>query len=177
MYNYDEITVRNLVKLMLGGDISSVELCKYYLKRISKLNPAINGLVQKVEPEQVLNQAMAADKAAALVQSLGRLHGLPITIKDVVKVAGMVSCKGSTAFANKKWDQDATVIQRLRDEGAIILGISNVPEFLLAFETDNLVYGRTNNPWNLNRTSGGSSGGEAALLASGCTALSLGYVS
>lgn len=130
-------------------------------------------LPQSRERIIVLLQASQADENVNANKALGKLHGLPITIKDCFKVKDMTCSAGSVGLA-KMANEDATAVARLRAEGAIILGLTNVPEFLLAAESDNLLYGRSNNPHNANYTCGGSSGGEAAIIAAGGSALGLG---
>lgn len=121
--------------------------------------------------ERALEEARAADQALAHREVSGPLHGVPITIKDNLDTAGIVSTggtKGRKGFVPK---YDATVVARLRGAGAILLGKTNTPELTMAYETDNLVYGRTNNPYDQSCTCGGSSGGAAAILAAGGAAL------
>src|SRR5207248_3834816 len=104
-------------------------------------------------------------------QGLGPLHGVPLSIKSSINVGGGFRCEAGTKLrAGCVPSEDAVLVRRLRRAGAIILGVTNTPELLMAWETDNLLYGRTNNPWDVARTSGGSSGGEAAAIASGCSA-------
>src|SRR5580658_5660928 len=149
-------------------ELSPVELVEAHLARIEKLNPTLNAFVQ-VDAEGARRQARAAEDAVSH-EKLGPLHGVPISIKSSIEVKGMRCEAGSklrTGFVAK---QDAPLVSRLRNAGAIILGTTNAPELLMAWETDNLLYGRTNNPWDLSRTPGGSSGGEAAAIATGCSA-------
>lgn len=164
----------HLIQAMKSGELSALEVMEQHLNRIEKMNPLLNGLVQQLPREECLRQALQADQNRVDGLRLGRLHGLPITIKDTHLVKGFVSCVGCVGLKNKIAEVDSTIVSRLRSEGAIIIGITNVPEFLSSFETDNDVYGRTNNPYNLEFTSGGSSGGCAALVASGCIPLSIG---
>jgi len=152
--------------------ISPVELVQAHLARIAKLNPKLNAFVQ-VDAERARKQAKAAEAALTSrpgADSLGALHGVPVSIKSSIDVAGEL-CECGTALRKGLIPQrDAPLVARLRAAGAIILGTTNVPEFLMAYESDNSLYGRTNNPWDLERTPGGSSGGEAAAIASGCSA-------
>src|SRR6266404_3405512 len=152
-----------------GKKLSPVELTEGHLARIDELNPKINALVH-VDSEGALRQAQAAETAVARGQRLGPLHGVPISIKSSINVAGFRCEAGTKLRAGYIAQRDAPLVTRLRECGAIILGVTNTPELLMAWETDNLLYGRTNNPWNLSRTAGGSSGGEAAAIASGCSA-------
>src|SRR6266567_7812846 len=119
-------------------------------------------------------QARAADAALARGQLLGPLHGVPMTIKDSLDTAGVITTGGTQGRATFVPEQDATVVARLRAAGAILLGKTNTPELTLSGETDNLVYGRTNNPYDVSRTPGGSSGGAGAILAAGGSALDIG---
>lgn len=167
------LSARKLAKLIKDKKISCVEVIQTYLDRIQEINPKLNALVQLVEPEVALKKARLADEKLTKNQVLGPLHGLPITIKDCCKVRDFVITKGSHGY-NFLSKEDATVVARLKTAGGIILGISNVPEFNIAYETDNDRYGITLNPYDLNRTPGGSSGGEAAIIAVGGSVLGLG---
>jgi Asp-tRNA(Asn)/Glu-tRNA(Gln) amidotransferase A subunit family amidase len=149
--------------------VSPVELVEAHLTRIEKLNPKINAFVH-LDAEGALRQAREAEAAVIGGQDLGLLHGVPISIKSSIDVAGMRCEAGTRLREGFIAETDAPLVARLRKAGAIILGVTNTPELLMAWETDNLLYGRTNNPWDLSRTPGGSSGGEAAAIASGCSA-------
>jgi Asp-tRNA(Asn)/Glu-tRNA(Gln) amidotransferase A subunit family amidase len=149
--------------------LSPTELVEAHLTRIEQLNPKLNAFVQ-VDAEAARRQAHAAESAIARNESLGPLHGVPISIKSSIEVRGMRCEAGTKLRAGLIAAEDAPLVSRLRNAGAIILGTTNTPELLMAWETDNLLYGRTNNPWDLSRTPGGSSGGEAAAIAAGCSA-------
>jgi len=149
--------------------LSPVELVKAHLARIEELNPKLNAFVQ-VDAEGARRQARTAEEAVVRGEELGPLHGVPISIKSSIEANGMRCEAGTKLRAGFVAAQDAPLVSRLRQAGAIILGTTNTPELLMAWETDNLLYGRTNNPWDLSRTPGGSSGGEAAAIASGCSA-------
>ena len=149
--------------------LSSAELVEAHLARIAALNPKLNAFVQ-VDAEGARRQARAADEAVAHSGELGPLHGVPISIKSSIEVTGLSWESGTRLRAGTVATEDAPLVKRLRDAGAIILGVTNTPELLMAWETDNLLYGRTNSPWDISRTPGGSSGGEAAAIASGCSA-------
>lgn len=152
------------------GEISAVDLVQSHLAQIQRLNRQLNAFVQ-LRAEDALREAAGADKAVSRQASnLGPLHGVPISIKSSIDVAGMRCEAGTKLREGHVANQDAPLVARLRKAGAIILGMTNTPELLMAWETDNLLYGRTNNPWDLSRTAGGSSGGEAAAIASGCSA-------
>ena len=150
-------------------NVSPVELVDAHLARIEKLNPRLNAFVQ-VDAEGALRQAHAAEAAVTRGETLGPLHGVPISIKSSIEVKGLRCESGTKLRAGVKAAKDAPLVSRLREAGAIILGNTNTPELLMAWETDNVLYGRTNNPWDLSRTPGGSSGGEAAAIAAGCSA-------
>jgi Asp-tRNA(Asn)/Glu-tRNA(Gln) amidotransferase A subunit family amidase len=149
--------------------LSPVELVSAHLARIERLNPRINAFVQ-VDAEGARRQARAAEDAVARGEKLGPLHGVPLSIKSSIEVESLRCEAGTKLRAGFVARQDAPLVSRLRKAGAIILGTTNAPELLMAWETDNLLYGRTNNPWDLSRTPGGSSGGEAAAIAAGCSA-------
>jgi Asp-tRNA(Asn)/Glu-tRNA(Gln) amidotransferase A subunit family amidase len=149
--------------------LSPVELVEAHLSRIEQLNPKLNAFSQ-VDAERARRAAQAAESAVMSGERLGLLHGVPVSIKSSIDVAGLRCEAGTKLRAGYVASQDAPLVARLRAAGAIILGVTNSPELLMAWETDNLLYGRTNNPWDLSRTPGGSSGGEAAAIASGCSA-------
>ena len=149
--------------------ISATELAEAHLAKIERLNPKLNAFVQ-VDAERVRREARQADAALMSGQGLGPLHGVPISIKSSIDVAGMKIESGTRLRAGNAATEDAPLVARLRKAGAIVLGVTNTPELLMAWETDNLLYGRTNSPWDLERTPGGSSGGEAAAIASGMSA-------
>jgi Asp-tRNA(Asn)/Glu-tRNA(Gln) amidotransferase A subunit family amidase len=149
--------------------ISPVEVAHAHLDRIDRLNPKLNAFVD-YQPKVVLAQAREAEKAVLRGDELGPMHGVPVSIKSSIDVAGHRCEAGTRLRAGHVAAEDAPLVARLRAAGAVILGVTNVPELLMAWETDNLLYGRTNNPWDLARTAGGSSGGEAAAIASGLSA-------
>lgn len=153
--------------------ISPPELAELHLAKIERLNPILNAFVQ-VDPESVRHQAREAEAAVESGKTLGPLHGVPISIKSSIDVAGMKCEAGTRLRGGFVATQDAPLVERLRRAGAVILGVTNAPELLMAWETDNLLHGRTNSPWDLNRTPGGSSGGESAAIASGMSAAGVG---
>lgn len=153
--------------------VSCQEVVSMHLERIEQVNPSLNAVVQ-ICSERALEEAKTADTKISNQQSIGPLHGVPITLKDSLDTAGVVSTGGTKGRANFIPDHDATVTCRLRKAGAILLGKTNTPEFTLAGETDNIIYGRTNNPYNLKRIPGGSSGGAASIIASGGSPLDIG---
>lgn len=153
--------------------VSSREVVDDYLRRIEAVNPRLNAVVQ-VSAETARTQADRADNSLARDELLGPLHGVPMTIKDSLDTAGIISTGGTRGRATFMPARDASVVSRLRSAGAILLGKTNTPEFTLSFETNNLIYGRTINPYDSSRTSGGSSGGAAAILATGGAAFDIG---
>jgi amidase len=153
-----------MARAIRSGEITSEELVRTHLDRIERVNPSINAVVALRE-EAARFEAETADRAVADGADLGPLHGVPMTVKDCFGVAGIPATVGTKGLANNVPAQDDVTVARLKDSGAIVLGKTNCPELMLAFETDNLVYGRTNNPYDVERTPGGSSGGEAAAVA------------
>jgi len=149
--------------------LSPVELIEAHLLRIEELNPKLNAFVD-IDFEGAPRQARAAESAVARNEDLGPLHGVPLSIKSSIDVAALRCEAGTKLRGGYVAAQDAPLVARLRAAGAIILGVTNTPELLMAWETDNLLYGRSSNPWDLTRTPGGSSGGESAAIASGCSA-------
>ena len=149
--------------------ISPVELADAHLSKIQRLNPQLNAFVH-VDVEQVRREARDAEAAVMSGRDLGLLHGVPISVKSSLDVAGMRCEAGTRLRAGNIATQDAPLVARLRNAGTIVLGVTNTPELLMAWETDNRLYGRTNSPWDLERTPGGSSGGEAAAIAAGMSA-------
>jgi Asp-tRNA(Asn)/Glu-tRNA(Gln) amidotransferase A subunit family amidase len=163
------LSASKIAEQIRNRKISPVQTVEAHLARIEKLNPKINAFLH-LDAERALTQARHADTTVMRGQSLGPLHGVPISIKSSINVAGMRCEAGTKLRAGYVASTDAPLVSRLRKAGAIVLGVTNTPELLMAWETDNLLYGRTNNPWDLSRTAGGSSGGEAAAIASGCSA-------
>src|ERR1700683_2970777 len=166
------ISLTEMSERIRAKKLSPVELVDAHLARITQLNPRVNAFVT-VDEKRAREQAKSAEatlSSSAKSHSIGPLHGVPISIKSSIDVAGLPCECGSALRKGNVPSEDAPLVKRLRAAGAIILGNTNVPEFLMAYETDNLLYGRTNNPWDLSRTPGGSSGGEAAAIASGCSA-------
>ncbi len=152
--------------------LSPVEIVQAYLERIQQLNPKLNAIV--IFPEDALDRAREAEAAVIRGDNLGPLHGVPYTLKDCIETAGLPMTLGSKLFGGYVSQQDAEVFIRLKEAGGILLGKTNMPEFALWWETDNEVFGRTCNPWNPERTAGGSSGGETSAIAAGLSPLGLG---
>lgn len=167
------LTASEMARVILNGEASSVEIVQACLGRIATVNPALNAVVQLRE-EAALTDAAGADKALAVGTSLGVLHGVPFTMKDSFDTKDLVSTAGTPGRAKYFPNRDATVVKRLRNAGGILLGKTNTPELTLSGETDNRVYGRTNNPLDLARTPGGSSGGAAAIIAAMGSPLDIG---
>jgi len=162
-----------LSRAIASKRIGSRELLEHYLARIERIDPAVNAVVT-LDVEVARARADAADAALARGESWGPLHGLPMTIKDSIEVAGMRTTSGSKALAGYTSVSDASSVARLRAAGAVIFGKTNLPTFAGDVQSYNAVFGTTNNPWDLARTPGGSSGGSAAALAAGLTGLELG---
>ncbi|MGY5853853.1 MAG: amidase [Candidatus Thorarchaeota archaeon] len=155
-----------LARDIRSGAVSSREVIDAYIQRIEEVNPKLNAVVQVLSAEARV-QAREADAALKRGENKGPLHGVPMTVKDMVETEGVICTAGTKGRASYIPTQDATVVARLCNAGAILLGKTNLPELGLAFETDNLIYGRTNNPYSLSHIPGGSSGGEAAIIAAG----------
>ncbi len=159
-----------LLVLLRTREISALELADEYIRQIERLNPQINALVD-FDPERVREQARAADSAPGTAPPLA---GLPVTVKSSISTAGHRCEIGSLVNRGNIPTKDAVVVARLRKAGAVILGTTNCPEYLMAYVTENQLHGRTNNPWDLDYTPGGSSGGESAAIAAGMSAGGLG---
>lgn len=165
--------VRNLAEAIRDGQITSKEMVRAFLDRIEKANPRINALVYSTA-DAALKHARNADVELNKGNLMGPLHGVPFTIKDSLDTKDAITTWGTKGRADFRPGADASCVARLRDAGGILLGKTNTPEFTLFFETDNLVYGRTCNPYDVTRTTGGSSGGAAALLACNATPFDIG---
>jgi aspartyl-tRNA(Asn)/glutamyl-tRNA(Gln) amidotransferase subunit A len=160
-----------IAELIAKREVSPVEVVKAHLDRIADVNPKVNAIVALAD-----GAMEAAKKAEAAVMSgepVGPLHGVPFTAKDGIDAAGVLTQRGSPIFKGRVADADATVVARLKAAGGILIAKTNPPEFSYSIETDNLLTGRTNNPWNLDYTPGGSSGGESAAIAAGMSPLGL----
>lgn len=165
-----------LAALIRRREVSPVDVVSAHIARIEEVNRALNALVDE-RFERALAEARAAEArvmAAPAPDALPPLLGVPCTIKEFLAVEGMSHTAGLLSRRHVRAERDATVVRRLREAGAIVLGLSNVPEGGMWMETYNKIYGRTNNPWDLGRTPGGSSGGEAALIAAGASPFGLG---
>src|SRR3984885_15051650 len=162
-----------LAGAICSKQLSSRAIVDAHLEQIARVNPKLNAVVQ-LTADSARKEADGADAALARGENRGPLHGVPITIKDTLETNGVICTGGTKGRANFVPKADATAGARLRAAGGIILGKTNVPELAGAIETDNLVYGRTNNPYDLARTPGGSSGGEAAIVSACGSPLGLG---
>lgn len=171
----DELTslsAARAAELIRGGELSPVELIGAYLRRVESLNPRLNAVVT-LAPD-LLQLARKAEAAVARGEGVGPLHGVPLTVKDTIEVRGVRTTRGSRVQSNFVPTEDARAVARLRAAGAIIVGKTNCAELALEYTAENLVFGRTNNPHDLSRSPGGSSGGCAAAVAACLTAASLG---
>ena len=172
----DEIiyaSASELARAIRGGELSSAEVVEAHLARIGEVNPQLNAVVH-LTADAARSRAREADEARARGEEWGPLHGVPVTIKDAFETEGIVSAGGTVGRAAYVPERDAAGVARLKAAGAVVLGKTNVPEISLAFESDNLVYGRTHNPYDPTRTPGGSSGGEGAAIAAGMSPLGIG---
>jgi amidase len=152
-------------RLIREGQVLSAELISAHLDRIDRVNPSLNAVVDILR-EEAMAEAHAADARRARGETLRPLEGVPFSVKDSIEVRGTICSAGTLGYRNNPLSKsDATLVARLRNAGAIPLARTNLPDLLFAFESDNLIFGRTNNPYDVTRTSGGSSGGEAALIA------------
>lgn len=156
-----------------AGDLSAREVTDAHINRIEAVDGALNAIVLP-RFEAARQEADAADAAQRRGERLGPLHGVPVTIKDQFHVTGLPTTYGVSRLAENRPVRDGTLVAALRDAGAIVLGKTNVPQGLGLHETVNDLFGRTNNPWDLDRTPGGSSGGEGAIIAAGGAPLGLG---
>jgi amidase len=163
-----------MARMIREREISSTELITAHLEQIKRINPVLNAVVDLLD-ESALRDGIEADRKLARGEACGPLHGVPFSIKDSIDVAGTKCTAGTLGRRNAPVaDCDATLVARLRAAGAIPIAKTNLPDLLFSFETDNLIYGRTNNPYDLSRTPGGSSGGESALIAALGSPLGLG---
>ena len=163
------LSLAKLSRKIREKEITPQEVVERHLRRIERLQPTLNAFAH-VDAEGAKRQAQAAGEAILRGDAIGPLHGIPLTVKSCIDVAGWPCAAGSLLRKDYQPSGDAVLVQRLRAAGAILVGNTTTPEFLMAYETSNRVTGKTSNPWNAEFTSGGSSGGEAAAIASGCSA-------
>lgn len=161
-----------LAELIRNREVSPVEVVKAHLDRISAVDRQVNAIVTVADG--ALQAARVAEAAVMAGGELAPLHGVPFTAKDSIDTAGVMTQRGSPIFKGRTPDADATSVARLKSAGGILLAKTNLPEFSYWIESDNLLSGRSNNPWDLTRTPGGSSGGESAAIAAGMSPLGLG---
>ncbi len=165
------LTLAGLAAAIAKNELTSEAAVRAYLDHIDAVNPKLNAVVQ-IQHDAAIAKARQADKVPR--EKRGALHGVPITIKDSLDTTEIISTGGTAGRANYVPPKDATAVARLKAAGAIILGKTNTPDLTMAFETNNLVYGRTNNPFDVTRTPGGSSGGAAAIVAAHGSPLDIG---
>ena len=163
-------SARRQLELLRERKISVMELAEAHIRQIECLNPSLNAFAD-FDPDRVRAQVRTLDSTP---EPRGVLHGLPVSVKSSIATAGYRCEVGSLLHKGEIPAGDAEVVARLRAAGALILGTTNCPEFLMAYETANLLHGQTRNPWDLDRTPGGSSGGESAAIAAGLSAAGLG---
>jgi len=162
-------TIHEIIEGIRSKEFSPIEIVDAHLKRIESCEPKLNAFVH-LDPHEARVQASVKQSAVLRGDPVGPLHGVPLTIKSCIDVASWPAPAGSALRMGYIPKHDAPLVSRLKAAGAILLGNTNTPEFLMAYETNNLLKGRTSNPWNLAYSAGGSSGGEAAAIASGCSA-------
>lgn len=167
-----QLGAAELARRIRAKEVSPVEVVRAHRDRAETVGREVNALVTPFPDAE--ERALEAEQALTRGDGLGPLHGVPCTVKDCFDTAGVRTTRGSLLFADRVPETDAAVVSRLRAAGAIPLAKSNTPEFALWWETDNLVFGRTANPWNTERTAGGSSGGEAAAIAAELSPLGVG---
>ena len=167
------LSATELARRISDRSISAAELLELYLDRVDRYNPALNAIVVDVR-DQAREAAKAADAALARGESCGPLHGVPMTIKESYNLAGSPTTWGNPNWIDNIAQQDAEAVRKLKSAGAIVFGKTNVPLALADFQSYNEIYGTTNNPYDLSRVPGGSSGGSAAALAAGLSALETG---
>ena len=168
-----QLPITRLSELIRERKLSPVELLRAHYEQTERLNPKLNAFIE-LRQEAALLEAQVAEDTIRHNAKLGPLHGIPISIKSSIAVAGLKFECGSPTRKGIVANEDAVLVQRLKQAGAIILGNTNVPEMLMAYETNNPLYGRTNSAHDLSRTPGGSSGGEAAAIAAGLSVAGIG---
>jgi amidase len=166
-------TATEMVRALRGREVLASELLELHLRRIERHNPRLNAIVIP-DFDRARRDAAAADEALARGGDAAPLLGLPITIKDAIDTEGLPTTGGVESRAEAYPERDALIVQRLREAGAVIMGKTNVPPYLADWQADNPLFGRTNNPWDLERAPGGSTGGGGAALAAGLTPLEFG---
>src|SRR6266705_6927870 len=155
----------DLAAMIREKRLSAREVMEAHLRQIERVNPKVNAIVTLVDEDRLMAQARAADEIIAKGKSLGPLHGLPVAVKDLTETKGIRTTYGSPLFRDFVPDYDALVVERMKNAGAIVIGKTNTPEFGMGSQTFNPVFGATQNPYDLTKTPGGSSGGAGAALA------------
>ena len=173
MTELHQLSAGALARAIAAGEIGSRAALDHYLERIERLGRPINAVIA-LDVETARERADAADAAIARGESWGPLHGVPMTVKDTYEVRGLPTVVGEPKLRDYVSDRDAVAVARLRAAGAVIFGKTNTPRLAQDVQTSNPVHGTTHNPWNHDRTPGGSSGGAAAALAAGLSALEIG---
>ena len=168
---YDSATA--IIRQIASGQVSAVDVVNAHFAQIERLNPQLNAFIE-LRTERAIAEASAQDEAAAAGRQRGPLGGLPISIKSAIEVDGLLCETGSPSRKGIRASHDAVCVARLKAAGAIVLGATNVADMLMGYESDNPLYGRSANPWDLQRTPGGSSGGAAAAIAAGMSAAGMG---
>jgi amidase len=168
-----QLSATELAQRIAQRKLSSAEVVDAHLARIEAVNPALNAVV-RVLANEARAEAALADKKLAAGETVGPLHGVPFTVKENIDMAGLPTTWGVPALAQAVVPADAPVVERMRASGAIPIGRTNLPDMALRVHTDSSLHGLTRNPWHPGRTAGGSSGGEAAALASGMSPIGLG---
>ncbi|RWE31274.1 MAG: amidase [Mesorhizobium sp.] len=167
------LSVAELAKAIRNRKISAVEALDAHLAQIDKHNPAVNAVIS-LDREGARERAKKADGVQARGETLGPLHGVPFTLKDMHETAGMKTTAGFPPFADYVAKEDSPVVARLKAAGGVLMAKTSVATLLSDWQSDNPLFGRTNNPWNLQRTPGGSSGGAAAAVCTGMTPFDVG---
>ena len=173
MLDVNNLTIKHLSKLIASREISCLELIDAIIERIEKLNPKLNAFITILD-QSAKREARYADSLLKQGKYLGPLHGIPISLKDLIYIKGVRSTSGSKILADFVPDYDSTVVRKLRKAGAIIVGTNNLHEFASGITGINPHYGPSKNPWDIDRMSGGSSGGSAVAVSSGMSLASIG---
>jgi fatty acid amide hydrolase len=163
----------DIARRIAEREISALQVAQAHIARIEEVNPRLNAIVVP-RFEEALKEAATADERQARGEPLGPLHGVPMTLKECFHLAGTPSTIGLDRLRHELLPEDGILVRRLRRAGAIVLGKTNLAQLMIWHESDNPVYGRSNNPWDFERTPGGSSGGEAAIIAARGSPLGLG---
>jgi len=172
-HELEDVSAREIVRRIAAGELSAAAVVEHFIARIAAVNGKLNAVTVELY-DSARKTAAEVDRAVARGERLPPLAGLPVTIKECFDLAGTASTFGLPSRRDVIEDNDDPYVVALRQAGAIPIAKSNVPQLLIYTETDNPLYGRTNNPWDLERSCGGSSGGEAALIAAGASPLGLG---